>query len=387
MTSGALALERAAAPIDRLRRLLLQQALRIPSLSEWLVRRDRRITLLAVGHALVAFTLAATFPMLLFVLGPVLLGVLHVAADVRYLVLRRALPAWWKHVVWIACASLIAFRIFQETGARGIVLARAEHAFVCVWILLGLIAGAVKRHSERRAARATGTNPWDELVPSGGRAFLALPVLGALAWFSWVEPGWTRLVFVHLHNLIAVGLWLWLFRSSRRAALIPLAVIFGAAAVLFFAHPWQLTESVGGLSAMGLHFAVAAEWVAPGFRWEHSYGLLYSYVFLQSVHYSAWLLLIPQDDVAREAPTPFRTSVRSAFADFGPLGIALVSMAALAVVAAAFFGATRARNVYLSLSMFHSYLELTIAAYFFAWGGKALAGRRESSKSALAAPA
>ncbi len=360
MHGRALALERALVPADRVRRTILSAALRVPGLSSWLVQRDRRVTVLAVGHALFAFLLAATFPMLLFVLGPVLLGVAHVAADVRYLVLRRELPAWWKHVVWIACVSLIAFRVYQETGVHSLAIARTEHVFVGGWMLLALVAGAVQARSPRRA-------------------LYALPVWAFLVYFAWVEPGWTRLVFVHLHNLVAVVLWIWLFKRSRSAAVIPLVAILGGAAVLFFAHPWRLAESTGGISAFGLHLAVAAEWVAPGFEWNYAYGLLFSYVFLQSVHYSAWLLLIPQEDTVREAPTPFRSSARSLLVDFRVIGVVVVSLAALAVVGGALFDAMRARNVYLSLSMFHGYLELTIAAYFFAWGRFPRASTRKGS--------
>ncbi len=167
--TAATVLERATAPLDGVRRALLRVLLPLPVLGSLLSRRDSRVALWASGHAIVAFALAATFPMLLFVLGPVLLGVVHVGSDVRYLVLRRKLPAWWKNVVWAGCLMLIALRGAEELGLRGLGAMRTEQLLVCGWMALALGAGA----------RAAGAYR---------RATLALPVVAALAWACAADP-------------------------------------------------------------------------------------------------------------------------------------------------------------------------------------------------------
>src|SRR5262245_43171265 len=95
--------ERAAKPLDVVRRAMFRFALGVPSLKSFVTSRDRRVALIATAHALVALVLTILMPTVLIVLGPILLGVAHVAADVRYLVLRRKLPAWWKNAIWIGC--------------------------------------------------------------------------------------------------------------------------------------------------------------------------------------------------------------------------------------------------------------------------------------------
>jgi hypothetical protein len=289
--------------------------------------------------------------MFLFVLGPVLLGVAHVAADVRYLVVRRQLPAWWKNAVWIGCAVLIGLRVAEELGFKGAAAMRLELFTALGWTVIALAAGSIARG--RRA-----------------RALSALPlVLGAaIACALW--PYAVRIVFVHLHNLFAIVLWIALFRLRPRAALVPLIVIAAAAAWLLVSPYTSLafSEATGGIYAFRLHLHAASDWLAPGVSAELSTGLTLSYVFLQSVHYSAWLLLIPQEDTRAEGTLTFRMSARSLFSDFGFAGVVAIAIAAAAVIAGAFADVHRARNLYLSLAMFHGYLEVALLAFFWARG-------------------
>ncbi|HMR74267.1 MAG TPA: hypothetical protein PKD61_04120 [Polyangiaceae bacterium] len=345
----ALSLERVAVPADRLRRSLYATVARVPALTPWLVRRDRRVALIACAHALVAFVLTATFPMLLFVVGPIVLGVAHVSADVRYLVLRRRLPAWWKQVVIGVCLLLVAMRGAGEI-LGGMLLLHAEHAVALGWMALAVIV-ALRLGGNRR------------------RAVVMAFVIAALGAASLLAPFGSRLVFVHVHNLVAVTLWIWLFRMRLSYALVPLLFIFGLAALL--GSPWVLRamDATGGASALGLHLLGATDFTAPGLGMRWAVHLTLCYVFLQSVHYAAWLLLIPQEDMTRQAPLTFRGSARSLVTDFGSLGVGLIVLATLLVIAGAFSDALASRRMYLSLAMFHNYLELAMAAYFFVRGG------------------
>ena len=341
--------ERAVAPLDWLRRQLLRAAVALPRLTPLVLRRERRVPLIAVGHAVLAFALVASFPALLFILAPVLLGVVHVAADVRYLVLRRKLPSWWRKAIWGGCATLIAVRVVAELGGNFRTTLQVEQLLACVWMALALAAGALARGHV-------------------GRALLATPVVAAIAYASWAQPIMTRVVFIHLHNVVAVGVWLLLFRRSLRAAVAPLLVIGGLTLLLLSAETASVAESVGGLSAFGMHLYYAAEWIAPGLPPRTALGLTLAYIFLQSVHYSAGLLLIPQEDMRRESSLPFRGSLKSLLDDFGVWVLLAIGVAGLVVLIGAIIEVHRARSLYLSLAMFHGYLELSLLAYFFSRG-------------------
>jgi hypothetical protein len=342
--------ERAVLPLDLARSALYRVALRIRPLAAIVTVRDRRVALTASLHALVAFALTVTVPTLLLAIGPILLGVAHVAADLRYLVLRRALPRWWLALVLGFCGGVFALRLAQELGANAVTVARVEYGVVSSWLALALVAGGAVSGRWRRVL--------------GG-----LPLVVALGLYALAEPYVVRIAFTHLHNLVALGLWMALFRGRWRAALLPLALIATATAVLLSGQTFAWTESLGTLQLLGLHVLAASDWLAPGLPVKAAVGLTLSFAFLQSVHYSTWLLVVPQEDVRGQGTVTFRMAARALGREFSSIGFAALLLTAVVVIVGAFFDLARARNLYLSLAMFHGYLELALGCYFFARGG------------------
>ncbi len=350
------ALERAVAPLDGMRRAFFAPVRRRPWLLRWAARREPRLALIATAHALVALVIAIFAPVILIVLGPIVLGVPHVASDVRYLVLRRALPSWWRRAVWIGCGALIALRLGEEL-APGLLpggrlgFAELEILAVLCWVVGAAIAGSRARGSWRRM-------PW-----------VVLPVAG-LAALGLAHPIGSRLVFAHLHNLVAIGIWLALFRRRPLAALVPLLVILGGVALLMSGAVFGLTLAHPALlSFAGLHLLAASDWLAPGLPVVLAVGLTATYAYLQSVHYAVWLIYVPQEDVRSEGTLTFRMSMRSLFRDFGGVALAGLVLLALVVAALAIGNPLRARALYLSLATFHGYLEIAMLAFFLTRAG------------------
>ena len=362
------AMDAAAAPFDRARAALLGFGLRA-GLAPVLARRERRLALTATLGLLLALGLTIAAPAAVFVVGPILLGVPHVASDVRYLLLRRGVPAALGVVTALACAAFIALRILDETRAFGSLL-RLELGMGAAWILVAMLFAAASTGSYRRLA-------------------VALPVLAAITFAALRAPRLAQMIFVHAHNLVAVGVWVALFRSAARrrvgragragghgglphrdrgsvdlAVLIPLAALAAATALLLSTATLPWTFHHGAYRSFGLDFGTLPRWLAPGLPPILGAGVASSYIFLQSVHYSAWLAWIPQDDVRGEGTLTFRMSARSLLKDFRAPGLALIGVLMLVVLAGAFAGAQRARDLYISLAMFHGYLELAMIGYF-----------------------
>jgi hypothetical protein len=307
-------------------------------------RRDRRVVTLAVVHATLAFGLSVFAPMLLFVLGPVLLGVVHVAADVRYLVLRQELAKYWRSLVWMFCAALVLVRVLWEAGVPGDV-ARVETLLVMSFVLFAIVVAA--RQSRNHA-----------------RTLVASSSLCVIAGLTLQYPLEARLVAAQLHNLVALALWAILLRERVRLLLVPLLVVLTFAGVLLSGAFHQVSLAAGS-TAFGLHVLEAAAWLCPGLREDYAIGLVSCYVFLQSIHYAVWLMLIPQQQTPAQGTLTFRMSARSLLKDFGALSLAAVGLTALFVLVSACFDVHRTRTLYLSLAMFHTYLELAFLAYFW----------------------
>ncbi|MEJ7735662.1 MAG: hypothetical protein WKG00_41550, partial [Polyangiaceae bacterium] len=340
--------------------------------------RDRRLAVAATVGIAVALAATLLAPAVLFALSPIVLGVPHIAADVRYLVLRRGLPRWWTWSIAGACLALVALRGVQELAARsapgsfgmveGGALLRAEVTVGTGWLVVAALAGAWASGAWRRA-------------------LLVLPVAGAVAWVAQLDPwGWV-LVLTHLHNVAAVVLWLLLFRRAPRAVLWPLLLLAVLTAVLASGLVNGAVLGVGGHRALGVDMRWVAGWLAPGLPASLALGLTLTYVFLQAIHYSVWLGWVPQEDVRGEGTLTFGMSLRSLRADFGVAGVLLVAAGALAVAVCASMALVRTRDLYLSVTGFHAYLELAMLAYLFTARGVPARARRAARVPAAAATA
>jgi hypothetical protein len=66
-----------------------------------------------------------------------------------------------------------------------------------------------------------------------------------------------------------------------------------------------------------------------------------------------------------EGTLTFRRTARALVSDFGPIGLAFVVVVALGFAGGAVLDAPRASASYMSLAMFHGYLELVLLLYFW----------------------
>ncbi len=316
-------------PLDRLRWLVLKL---LGPLAKPLVRR-RELRVMAAGCAVVGFSLAATLisPFWLLALGPVVLGVPHLVADVRYLVLRPGLHR--RLVLWL------------PVGIPLLLAGTSRFSMTS-----GLTACAAM------ALLATGA--WS-------RKMIALTLIAALMVAAWFVGDVAALVFAHLHNFIAIMLW-WCWRprsGQRQQAVVP--VLFLTASVMLvmgWLEPWArgFAWQPAGLGP-GYHLS----FLAPGIAEPWALRLVLLFAFAQSVHYGVWLRLIPEDDRPQETPRTFRASARALTADVGTPLMVFVILLSLGIALWAAFDLTAARENYLRMALFHGYLELIAATWLF----------------------
>jgi len=342
------AAERLSEPLDWFRRAWFSCILQSGFARATLAHRDRRIATIACLSVGVAALGAVYFPVLLFTLGPVVLGVAHVASDVRYLVLRRNLARWWQNSVWLGCITLIGLRILQELGLLRHAEA-IEFAAAGTFVGVALLAGIRERGSL-------------------SRALLACTLLAVATTYAVSQPKLARYVFLHAHNGIALLAWGMLFRVNKRWLLAPAALVVVGTVTLASGALYEQTLSSPFSTSFHLHVFTISDWVAPFANPRVAIGVTTSYLFLQSVHYSAWLNWIPQEEQPGRGTPTFRMSVRALFSDLGAPGVVAVALAATAVLLGACFNLHRARALYLSLATFHGYLEVALLAFFWVRG-------------------
>jgi len=337
-------IEACAAPLDRVRRATFRWASTVPALRAILYRRDRRLAVQASIGIAIGFALVVSAPVAVMAISPALLGVPHLASDIRYLVIRQNLPRWWLRAALGGCLALFALRLVDELALGGGATGRIEMILAGTWIAGAGVAGAAVSGAWRRLR-------------------VALPIVGALAVLGAVFPDTSRLVFAHLHNVVALVLWAFLFRKRLWVAVAPFALIAIAIPLFLSGATTPLTAQLGGDAAFGLSLAQVSSWLAPGCGPDLAIGIALSYIFLQGIHYAVWLGWIPQEELPGQSTMSFKSSLRSVVRDLGTVGFWIVLGLMVVVLGASFVNLHGTRNLYLSLAVFHGYLELAMLCF------------------------
>ncbi len=293
------------------------------------------------------FAVTATRPLWLFVLGPIVLGLPHLASDVRYLILRQRAA---REVIFVACAAsavFIGIRALDLFHAAPAHWAGLEIGVAIAWLMTAIASGARERKSRA--------------------PLLVLPLLLCVGGFAAMHASIVRIVFAHAHNLIGVGAWIVLFRKNKRAVILPALALTAATALLISGATLSFTLH-GGAHDFGFDLSYLGRTLAPDASPEVAAGIALSFVFLQSVHYATWLVWIPQDSLPGEGTFTFRMTARSLVSDFGIPALAILAVLAFALAGAAAYDARAAVRTYMSLATFHGYFEIAILAYFAARG-------------------
>lgn len=276
-----------------------------------------------VGSALLG-TLVA--PLWLLVLGPLVWGVPHVAADIRYLVVRTGFAR--RRVLWLVA---------------GVPLLALGAGVDLLWGFVGAAGVAL-------VARA----------PLSRRLLVAAVVLAAGFALDRFGPA-SDVVFGHLHNFGAVVFW-WLWRPRRgRAHVVPLALLALSVVLLL---------STTGLELVGSRFAWAAPgdsadrqlWrLAPGLEPMLGMRLVLLFCFMQSVHYAMWMQMVPDEERTRATVMTFRASAEDLERDLDRVALGVIAMLSLGLVLWACWDLLDANRGYFRMARFHGHLEVMAA--------------------------
>lgn len=281
-----------------------------------------------VFSAVVVSALLGTLiaPLWLLVLGPLVWGVPHIAADIRYLVVRTGFGQ--RRALWVL---------------GGIPLLLLGAGVDLLWGFVGAAGVAL-------AARA----------PLSRRLLAATVLLGIGLGLDRLGPS-SDIVFGHLHNLGAVVFW-WVWRARRgRMHWLPMVLLVAASCLLL---------SSFGVELVGSHFEwhVAGDsadrqlWrLAPGLAPMLGMRLVLLFCFTQSVHYAIWLQMIPDEERRRSTVMTFRASAQDLERDFDRVALWVIAGLAAALIGWACFDMLAAGQGYFRVARFHGTLEVMAA--------------------------
>lgn len=289
-----------------------------------------------MAASLVALCLALALgaPLWLLALGPIVLGIPHLLADLRYCGLRTGLLT--RPTTLAACGLPL---LATSLGAG-------------LWI--GLIAVAAAFALARGKLWRRGLGVALSLVISG---------------LAYRHDITATLVMAHAHNFIGVLMW-WGWRKRPASHALPVVALVGVTILVLSGGSdsvvmWGWGPPGSGLSR-SLHIAQLAPELSP--IWASRWVLLYA--FAQSLHYGVWLHLIRDDDRRRPTPRTFRASYRELVAEFRFLPLVLAFLLCFGLAAWALVDLTQAREGYFRFAQFHGSLELCACALLIIEGRK-----------------
>ena len=302
--------------------------------------RSLRASTLLTLSIVVAFALTLLAPLALLALGPLVLGMPHLAADARYLVLRPGLHR--ERMFWLITIPLAALTFTAE----------AHWGFLSVALAALAAMVRVKRLS------------------TGALLALVLALLGLYA--SIVSADATSTWTAHAHNafaLLAFLIWpRWVGRTRSNAMpLLPISlVLLGALFLMLGGAEWvglnfmQLDMEEGlGTPLVSHLYSLAPE----GLSFEMGVRLVLLFAFTQSVHYGVWLRAIPEEDRPQPTPRSF-TRAWNAMREEGSLHVMIVfGILTLALLGWAACDLSAARTGYLRFALAHGFLEVAVLVY------------------------
>lgn len=293
--------------LDSVRRAVLARTLRIPFFRALFSRRPERLTLSFLLGSCVTLPLALTHPWLLLAVGPVLFGLSHLGATIRYG--ARALGEDRRRPVALILAVVLgvvaAYRLVGGTPDNFLELA------ACAVLLAALLAA--------------------NLLPARQILFAAV-FLTPLFAASQEAPAATVQTLIILHNFVGFLFWM---RAARQCG--------------------EVEAPLFCLTVFGLIHA--AIFLLPGENFE------IAYAYGQATHYFVWLKAIPEQSLEGTAPVSFGRSLKLLRRDFGRHGASLAILLVLGMSTAWLLVSwEEARRLYFAVAAFHGYAEVTLLA-------------------------
>jgi hypothetical protein len=303
------------------------------------------VALLAAVHVLGAFALTAWGPLWLLLLAPLAFGVPHVVADLRFLVLRPMAGLSGRAWLWVGIA------LGAMTVGRGAALAGMGHSARLELALgFGVLLGV---------ALASPGPRWRRGIALVGMALLAAVALAS--------PRHAALALGHGHNLVALAFLVLVTRGKPGGlgvlVVVALALVGGAAILGGLLDAEAAPGLAGEAAGYGLAHATAA--LAPGAPGPWGTRLVLAFAFLQALHYSVWVHLLPS---ALADGRSLRAELEAACGEAGLPLLAMAVAAGLVLPTLGFVDPVAARAGYLSLVAFHGWLELAVLARLFVVG-------------------
>lgn len=341
--------------LDELRVRFLRATLAAPALRSVFTSRPKRLLVSFISSGILYLIAALYVPLWVLLLGPLVLGIPHLLASIRFTHKSLGGASEKKlapHVMGLLLVAVAGYRLAENHG-----------------LVQPILWERLPNWAELAAMTALMV-----LIPLLYRKRPGLPALIAFAplvALSYAFPFETLGALVLLHNLVAFAFWLRASssRAERAIAIFCAAMFVGVSgAILLGAFDFTRSWLFASESILNdqINVFTTGQLVLP---YTEDPLLLFravaAYAFGQSIHYFVWLKAIPEQSHVNPVPASFKRSYIMIRQDLGR-ALLLAGFALTIVIAGAwlFLNVGEMRVLYFALASFHGYLEIAALGFF-----------------------
>jgi hypothetical protein len=308
--------------LDQVRSQVLRNTLRIPTLAQLYANREKRTLALFCASVVFNTALVALLPEVSFYLGPLILGVPHLVASLRF-----------------------------SAGGSGAEFSTLRRLIALMGVVIAL------KLIEYSFEQSLGYLP--EAIAFGGSAsilsrsklmlLLTLPFLAAFYFLPIVFP----LTLLMLHNYVAFVFWWREARSPDQKKIVLVSAAILSVGILFLVISTSKMHEFGGLLTLRLFGSMNSSYLADI--------LLRVFLVSQAAHYFIWLKAIPDFQNPSPTPSPFRQTFDAIRAQLGTHAVRIMVAFSFLIFGIVFwFDLEEARLFYIYGAAFHGISELGI---------------------------
>ncbi|MGZ3690095.1 MAG: hypothetical protein ACXVAX_01240 [Pseudobdellovibrio sp.] len=352
--------------LDLLRSKILKLTLKMSVLQYLFYNRPGRVFVLFLLAVIFYLATSLFFPLWVLLIGPIVWGVPHLIASLRYsthnLNLTRDRRVTVQKIHLVLWLSVFLYRFFVDIIEYPVFL--SQHPLLFEGLALSA-ASALQIYLLKKSFSSEEFFKRELL-----KSFFSVLFSGFVVAMIYLYPIQTALTALIGHNYLPLFFW---YKSCATKKDLR---IFAASAFLFILAScaiyfgwltglYHRLAPQGHITFLNWDYSdIIKPYVTEEFDYEFWYRIVSLYAFSQALHYFMWLKAIPENFQKQAHPPSFRSSFSMLQNEFGAGAIGVLLIFCLIGISLwAIFEFQSARLFYFSLASYHGFMELSAVAF------------------------
>ena len=352
--------------LDLLRSKILKLSLKVGGLQYLFFNRAGRVFVLFLSAILFYLATSLFFPLWVLLIGPIIWGVPHLIASLRYstqtLNLKSIQKVSVQKIHLVLWTLVFLYRFFNDVIGYPLFLSQFPLLFEALALTL---AAAVQIYLVKKNISLREFFEMEFLKSLFSISFSAFVV--AMIYLYPIQTSLTALIG---HNYLPLFFWYKSCSTKEDLKVFALSAgIFILASIAIYSgwfvgiYHWLAPQ--GHIGFLNWDYSeIISPYVSEELDYQFWYRIVSLYAFSQALHYFMWLKAIPENYQKHSHPPSFRSSISMLQNEFGSGAISVLLLFCLIGISLwALLEFQSARLFYFSLASYNGFMELSAIAF------------------------